>query len=96
MLKNSIPQRRCIGCMKSTDQNQLIRMTYSQGEILIDEKEKSPGRGIYLCKNIKCFDSALKKKAFSRATRTNIKEENLKELRASIERIIDAGNQQYS
>ena len=45
------PMRRCIGCRESFPQNQLIRLTFHDEAIHVDRDGKSPGRGVYLCKN---------------------------------------------
>ena len=77
MLKNSIPQRRCIGCMVSQNQNQLIRMTYDGTHIAIDREGRASGRGFYLCKNVECLDKAIKRKSFNRIIKGPANEEDL-------------------
>ena len=49
----------------------------SDGEPVIDKKQVMPGRGCYLCKNEKCIETAIKKRAFSRALKTEITNEAL-------------------
>ena len=91
MHKNGVPQRRCIGCMESKDKTLLIRMTYLDRSLHVDEGVKSPGRGFYLCKDINCLEKAIKKKAFSRVLKTNINDDELNEIKSSVERIVNAG-----
>lgn len=92
MLKNNIPQRKCIGCMKSKDRNLLIRMGYRDGHIHVDGDGKSLGRGFYICKDMNCYSLALKRKAFSRVAKTNINEEDIIVVKNYIEGIVNAGN----
>ena len=61
--------RRCIACYKSSPQDEMIRFTLWDGEIVRDKECKNDGRGLYLCNNKECFDIAIKKKAFNRACR---------------------------
>ena len=71
------PQRRCIGCGKSFDKDSLYRIVLSDGEPVLDEKQQIPGRGCYLCKNDKCVENAIKKKALSRNYKKDISNEAL-------------------
>ena len=71
------PQRRCVGCNKSSDKDLLLRIVVSEGVPVIDREQKMPGRGCYLCKNDECLEKAIKKRAFSRALKTEISNEAL-------------------
>ena len=72
MKKNSVPMRRCVGCMESKPKSELIRVAFYEGKISLDETGRAKGRGAYLCRNPECFDKAEKRKAFNRAFQTNI------------------------
>ena len=85
MLKDGIPQRRCIGCMESKDQSDLIRMTFRQGMISVDESGHAEGRGFYLCRNTECFNSAIKRKAFQRIVKGPVNMDDLESLRSWLE-----------
>lgn len=63
------PMRRCIACNTSYPQDELIRFTLKDGEIVRDTQEKNNGRGMYLCNKKECFEIATKKKSFNRACR---------------------------
>lgn len=69
------PMRRCIGCRESFPQNQLIRLTFHDEAIHVDRDGKSPGRGVYLCKNSECIEKARKSRAFQRNYKREIKME---------------------
>lgn len=57
------PERRCIGCGEHFPKNQLIRIVRCpDGEIKLDFVGRVPGRGAYLCRNVKCFRAARKAK----------------------------------
>ena len=71
------PQRKCIGCGKSFDKDSLYRIISSGDELVLDEEQKLPGRGCYLCKNEKCLEIAIKRKAFSRVLKKEISSEAL-------------------
>lgn len=62
------PQRSCLGCRKVLTKDELLRYVLSpQGELLVDYRERLPGRGAYTCIDRKCIDEALRRKQFSRA-----------------------------
>lgn len=63
------PMRKCIACNTSYPQEELIRFTLQDGEIVRDQDNRNNGRGLYLCNRKECFDLAVKKKAFNRACR---------------------------
>ncbi len=74
------PQRKCIGCGKSFDQDQLIRYTYNGIKLIADNEYKNEGRGCYLCKNKDCTEKAIRKRAFGRALKCEISSEALREV----------------
>ena len=61
-----VPIRKCIACNTRANQSDLLRITFNGTELKVDEVKKNEGRGCYLCKNSKCFENAIKKKAFQR------------------------------
>ncbi len=77
--------RKCIGCNEMKDKKQLIRIVRnSEGEIKIDPIGKLPGRGAYICKNVDCFDAAVKAKRLERAFKSKIPDDIYPTLRESI------------
>jgi len=70
-----IPMRRCVGCMESKPQQELVRIVFSDGRLIVDKDGKTNGRGVYLCRNPDCISQARKKNAFSRNYKQKIKEE---------------------
>lgn len=86
MAEKKTPLRKCIGCNEMKDKKELLRIVRnSEGEINIDPIGKLPGRGAYICKNVGCFDSAVKAKRLERAFKSKIPEEIYLKLRISLE-----------
>lgn len=62
------PMRMCTGCGEMKLKRELIRVVRSkEGEISLDLKGKSPGRGAYVCMSLDCLKKARKAKRFERA-----------------------------
>lgn len=62
------PQRTCIGCRKTTNKADLIRIVKTPYQTIeIDLNKKSKGRGAYICSNRECIKRALKKKVLNHA-----------------------------
>ena len=83
---HKLPFRRCIGCKNSYPQNELLRFTFKDGELIIDEEKKSDGRGSYICRNKECYEKACKSNAFSRTFKMFVSKDEIEK----IGRIINA------
>ena len=67
-MAKKIPMRQCLGCRKIKPKRELVRVVRSpEGEVTLDFKGKSPGRGAYVCHSAECLKRAVKAKALSRA-----------------------------
>lgn len=76
MKQRKIPMRQCCGCLEMKEKSELVRVVKSpEGDISLDLVGRKNGRGAYICKNLDCFNLAVKKKAFFRAFGENISEE---------------------
>ena len=64
--------RRCIACYKSLPQDELIRFTLVDNEIVPDQGCRNDGRGFYLCDSRDCLELAIKKKSFNRICKCNV------------------------
>jgi uncharacterized protein len=63
-------KRTCLGCRQEFDQEQLIRYVASpEGDVLVDYRQKLPGRGCYTCFSVDCVRAAAKRRQFGRAFR---------------------------
>ena len=62
------PQRMCMACREMREKRQLLRVVRTpQGELLLDEGGRAPGRGAYLCCENECWKKAQKSRAIERA-----------------------------
>ena len=87
MKVRKIPMRRCIGCMESFPKKELCRIVKTkENEIFFDETGKRNGRGTYICKNIECFNKAIKSKRLAKSLETEIPEEVIEAIKEAIEK----------
>ncbi|MCW8860678.1 MAG: DUF448 domain-containing protein [Deltaproteobacteria bacterium] len=64
------PVRTCIACRQAADKSELVRYVLSPlGELIVDYRQRLPGRGTYTCFKQQCLLDAVKRKAFQRAFR---------------------------
>ena len=80
-----IPVRQCAACRERFEKRELLRIVRTpDGRIVADEKGKTPGRGVYICKKEACLDRALKQNALSRALEAPVPPETAEQLRRLI------------
>lgn len=78
--------RQCLGCREMKAKSELIRIVRTPaGEILLDRRGKSPGRGAYVCPDAVCLKKAIKTRALERALETKIPEELFERLKQELE-----------
>ena len=71
-----VPERKCMGCNEKKPKKELIRIVRTpDGEILLDDKGKISGRGVYICPSAECFAKSKKAKRFERSLEVEIPEE---------------------
>ena len=67
-MPKTVPLRQCIGCREQKPKTELIRVVRSpEGELSIDLRGKSPGRGAYLCRSGEGLKRAVKSRALEGA-----------------------------
>jgi predicted RNA-binding protein YlxR (DUF448 family) len=88
--KHAEPMRRCIGCMTSRPQRELIRIAYQNGELTVDETGKAPGRGVYLCRQESCVAMAEKRNGLQRALKTGFTKEQTAKVYEDVRALIGA------
>lgn len=81
--------RRCVGCVESKPKETLYRIAYYEGKLTVDETGRAKGRGVYLCKDKKCFDQALKRKALQRSFKTAIPQNAIEDAFAQLEGLLE-------
>jgi uncharacterized protein len=64
------PERTCAGCGRKAPQGELLRFTAREGALVPGRGE--PGRGVYTCLRLACFERAVARRAFSRVLRQNV------------------------
>ncbi|MBR5305087.1 MAG: YlxR family protein [Candidatus Gastranaerophilales bacterium] len=70
-------QRKCQGCLKLIDRNELVKITkLSDGTLKINPTSKELGRSVYVCANSECIKTFIKKKKI----KTALKYSNMEEI----------------
>ena len=64
------PVRRCAGCGRRAPQRELLRFAAAGGRLV--EGRTAPGRGVYTCRRIECFERARAQRGFARVLRTTV------------------------
>lgn len=67
-----VPMRTCVGCRRTRPKSELLRLVATQDTVLVDERQRLPGRGAYVCRDPRCVDAAARRdgQAVHRALRT--------------------------
>ncbi len=74
--KKTYPIRTCRGCGVKKMQSELVRHCLQQGQLVVDNERKLPGRGVYCCNNDQCRHRLEKnKKVLKQAFRLNERRE---------------------
>ena len=67
------PARTCIGCRGVFTKDEVIRIVSGPGAVIIDYREKLPGRAAYVCPRKDCINKALQKDNLSKALRLKVR-----------------------
>ena len=78
--QTTAPMRRCIGCMRSYPQDELMRFTVSGTEIIPDTDHIREGRGYYLCRAEECVEASIKRRAWNRICKANIDRDEIRKI----------------
>ena len=65
------PERTCVGCRRRRGQDELMRLVADHGRV-VEARRGAPGRGAYLCPEVRCLEAADKRRAFARAFRGSV------------------------
>ncbi len=82
---SSNPTRTCIGCRRVAPSGELVRVARRpDGSLAVGRHE--PGRGAWLCAATisTCFETAVRRRAFGRALRTELSEDQLELVRGKL------------
>jgi|GEM_PF-874705 len=70
-MKN-IKQRTCIGCNRTGDKNEFVRVVLLDDQLTIDVEQNQDGRGIYLCPMVDCLEKAKRRRAVNHRLKTRL------------------------
>lgn len=70
-MNDKVRLRMCAGCRKRFHQSDLIRISKTANEIVVDKDGKSGGRGAYICSE-SCLKIAEKNKQLNKLLKTNV------------------------
>jgi predicted RNA-binding protein YlxR (DUF448 family) len=68
---SAAPVRTCAGCGRKAPQRELLRFVARAGE-LTPARAGDPGRGVYTCLRLACFERAASRRAFARTLRRSV------------------------
>jgi uncharacterized protein len=63
--------RRCAGCGRRAPQRELLRFVAREGVLVAGRSE--PGRGVYTCRSLGCFERAAERGGFARFLRQQVR-----------------------
>ena len=66
------PIRSCAVCGRKAPQRELLRFVARRGELALDAPGGAPGRGVYTCRRLVCFERAEGRRAFARVLRRTV------------------------
>ena len=79
------PMRMCAGCRERAPKKELIRVVRTpDGALLLDAREKAPGRGAYICRKAECLQKARRSRALERMLNISIPEDAYDALEAAL------------
>lgn len=67
----SAPTRTCAGCGRKAPQAELLRFVARGG--VLTHAQKAPGRGVYTCRRVACFERARERHSFNRTLKTTVR-----------------------
>ncbi|SHJ58307.1 LSU ribosomal protein L7AE [Malonomonas rubra DSM 5091] len=75
------PHRSCVACRETKPQGQLVRYVVApDGALVVDYRNRLPGRGAYTCIDLECLHTAVERKQFQRSFKGKCKNAELSDL----------------
>jgi uncharacterized protein len=65
------PIRTCAGCGRKAPQSELVRFVAEDGRLI--PSRLGPGRGVYTCRRLPCFERAASRRAFARTLKQTVR-----------------------
>jgi len=72
--------RMCVVCRDRKAKSELIKVVKNKSGEFAIATEHTEGRGAYVCKQAECVKNAIKKRAFNRSFKCEVKKEIYEEL----------------
>ena len=72
----SKPVRMCCVCRQHKEKDMLVRFVVEDEKIIVDSGYKRPGRGAYICKDVRCFEKSRKSKPLNRVFKVSLSEKD--------------------
>ncbi|MBQ6076071.1 MAG: YlxR family protein [Lachnospiraceae bacterium] len=86
MAERKAPLRTCAGCRGVKEKSGLIRIVRTpEGVVRADFTGRAAGRGTYLCPQISCLETALKKGGIARSLHVTLTSEQTEKLRRELQ-----------
>ena len=85
------PMRTCAGCRAKRPKRELVRIVAAPGAeaLRVDEHQRMPGRGAYLCREQRCWAAGIAKGGLNRTLRLSVpaaaRQELLRAFRMGVE-----------
>lgn len=84
-VEKHIPLRKCVGCGEFIGKKGSLRVVRDKdGNLFYDPTAKKSGRGAYLCRDMKCLETAKKDRRLERSLKCRIPEEIFDELKKEL------------
>lgn len=86
-----VPVRTCVMCGSKAAKREMVRVVRTpQGECIVDETGKRPGRGAYLCHRPDCWERAASTNRLAHALRGEVSVSDREQLAAAGAALIGA------
>jgi len=89
-VKKHDPERTCVGCRGVFQKDAVIRIVAGPPGIVIDYREKLPGRAAYICPTTECITKALSKENLSRSLHLKVRPPDAEAFIAQLAALITA------
>ena len=66
-------ERTCIGCRNAFEKDQVVRIAAGPETIVLDYREKLPGRGCYVCPRRECIEKGVNRENVSRSLKSKVR-----------------------
>ena len=77
--------RKCVGCGEMKEKASLLRVVKTpEAEYILDRTNRANGRGAYICRDVLCFQKAIKNKGLERSLKCKIPDEIIEQLEKEI------------